>query len=184
MSRVASQPIAITKGVELKLSSDAIELKGPKGQLKQLINHQVQVKEESNETGSDSKVLTFSARNNSKSANAMAGTTRALVNNMLVGVTEGFSKNLELVGVGYRANVQGEKLVLSLGFSHPVEHLLPMGLTAETPTNTTIVLKCIDKQLLGQTAAEIRAYRPPEPYKGKGVRYANEKIVRKETKKK
>lgn len=181
MSRVAKQPVAIGKGVELKLTPQAIELKGPNGLLSQAIHNTVLVKEEDSE---GAKVITFAPRNNSKMANAMAGTTRALVNNMMTGVTEGFSRELELVGVGYRAKAQGKKLDLSLGFSHPVEYVLPEGVTAETPSNTSIVLKSINKQKLGQAAAEIRAFRPPEPYKGKGVRYKGEVIVRKETKKK
>ena len=137
----------------------------------------MEVKQEENQ-------LTFAARNGSKQARALAGTTRALVSNMVVGVSQGFEKKLQLVGVGYRAKAAGKSVNLSLGFSHPVDYDLPEGVTAETPSQTEIVLKSSDKQLLGQVAAEIRAVRPPEPYKGKGVRYADERVYRKEAKKK
>ncbi|MEH6468953.1 MAG: 50S ribosomal protein L6 [Porticoccus sp.] len=177
MSRIANNPVNIPAGVEVNLSDCEISVKGGKAALSIAINNNVEIKQEDN-------VLTFAPRDGSKQADAMAGTTRALVNNMVVGVTQGFEKKLQLIGVGYRAQSQGKKLNLTLGFSHPVEHQLPEGVTAETPSQTEIVLKSADKQLLGQVAAEIRAYRPPEPYKGKGVRYADEHVRRKEAKKK
>ena len=176
MSRIAKNPVNIPAGVEVNLSDSEISVKGGKAALSISINNNVEIKQEDN-------VLTFVPRDGSKQANAMAGTTRALVNNMVVGVTQGFEKKLQLIGVGYRAQSQGKKLNLTLGFSHPVEHQLPEGVTAETPSQTEIVLKSADKQLLGQVASEIRAYRPPEPYKGKGVRYADEHVRRKEAKK-
>ncbi len=177
MSRVAKNPVNVPAGVEIKLSGSEISVKGGKTALSISINDNVEIKQEDN-------VLTFAPKDGSKQANAMAGTTRALVNNMVVGVSQGFEKKLQLIGVGYRAQCQGNKLNLTLGFSHPVEYLLPEGVTAETPSQTEIVLKAADKQLLGQVASEIRAYRPPEPYKGKGVRYADEQVRRKEAKKK
>jgi len=141
------------------------------------VNSAVEVKQDDN-------VLSFVPRDGSKSAMALTGTTRALINNMVTGVVSGFEKKLELVGVGYRAQAQGNKLNLTLGFSHPVDHVVPEGISVETPSQTEIVIKGIDKQVVGQVAAEIRAYRPPEPYKGKGVKYADEIIIRKEAKKK
>lgn len=177
MSRVAKNPVNVPAGVEIKLSGSEISVKGGKAALSISINDNVEIKQDDN-------VLTFAPKDGSKQANAMAGTTRALVNNMVVGVSQGFEKKLQLIGVGYRAQCQGNKLNLTLGFSHPVEYLLPDGVTAETPSQTEIVLKAADKQLLGQVASEIRAYRPPEPYKGKGVRYADEQVRRKEAKKK
>ncbi len=177
MSRVAKAPVAIPAGVEVKLNGQDISVKGSKGELSRTINTAVVVKQEEN-------VLTFAAVESVAGANAQAGTARALVNNMVLGVSEGFEKKLQLNGVGYRAAAKGKVVSLTLGFSHPVEHQLPEGITAETPTNTEIVLKGSDKQLVGQVAAEIRAYRPPEPYKGKGVRYADETVRRKEAKKK
>ncbi len=177
MSRVANSPVEIPGGVTVNLSSDQISVKGGKGELNQAIHSSVEVKQ-------DDKVLTFSAKNGAKASRALAGTTRALVNNMVVGVSTGFEKKLQLIGVGYRAAVQGSKLNLTLGFSHPVEYVLPEGVKAECTSQTDIVLHSADKQLLGQVAAEIRAYRPPEPYKGKGVRYADEHVRRKEAKKK
>ena len=177
MSRIAKNPVTIPSGVEVKLSASEISVKGSKTTLAMPVNGDVEIKQEDN-------VLTFEPKDSSKKSNAMAGTTRALVNNMVVGVSEGFEKKLQLIGVGYRAQAQGKKLNLTLGFSHPVEFQLPEGVTAETPSQTEILLKAADKQLLGQVAAKIRAYRPPEPYKGKGVRYADEHVRRKEAKKK
>ncbi|WP_461482974.1 50S ribosomal protein L6 [Porticoccus sp.] len=177
MSRVAKNPVTLPAGVEVKLSPSEIIVKGGKSSLSLAISSNVEIKQDDN-------VLTFSAKDGSKQANALAGTTRALVNNMVVGVSAGFEKKLQLIGVGYRAQAQGNKVNLTLGFSHPVEYNLPEGVTAETPSQTEIVLKSADKQLLGQVASEIRAYRPPEPYKGKGVRYADEQVLRKEAKKK
>ncbi len=177
MSRVAKKPVAIPSAVEVKVNDDIIEVKGAKGQLQYTLHSDIQLVQEGNE-------LKVSARNGSKKANAMAGTTRALVNNMLTGVSQGFEKKLTLVGVGYRAQAQGQTLNLTLGFSHPVNYQVPTGIAVETPSQTEIVIKGVDKQQVGQVAAEIRAYRPPEPYKGKGVRYADEQIVLKEAKKK
>ena len=177
MSRVANSPVELPSGVEAKLSDSKIEIKGGKGSLEMDLNSQVEVNQDGN-------VLTFAAKNGSKFSKAMSGTTRALINNMVTGVSAGFQKKLQLIGVGYRVAVQGQKLNLTLGFSHPVEYELPKGIKAEAPSQTEIVLSGIDKQLLGQVAAEIRAYRPPEPYKGKGVRYADEHVRRKEAKKK
>jgi len=177
MSRVAKSPVAIPAGVEVNVASGQIVVKGPKGSLAQPIVSDVTVKVE------DGNVV-FAANGNSKFARAMSGTLRALVNNMVNGVSKGFERKLTLVGVGYRAQAQGEVLNLSLGFSHPVAHAIPKGITCETPSQTEILLKGADKQLIGQVAADIRAYRSPEPYKGKGVRYADEVVVIKETKKK
>ena len=177
MSRVANSPVELPKGVEIKLEADQISVKGGKGNLSMALNPDVTISQEDN-------VLKFEAANSSKGSKSLSGTYRALVNNMVVGVNEGFEKKLQLVGVGYRAQAKGKTLSLSLGFSHPVEYALPEGVEAETPSQTEIVLKAADKQLLGQVAAEIRAYRPPEPYKGKGVRYADEQVRRKEAKKK
>ncbi len=175
MSRVAKNPVSLPSGVKLTLEGQELSIKGGKGELSLTISKDVEVKEENN-------VLTFAS--NLKSSTAMAGTVRALVNNMVTGVTVGFEKKLQLVGVGYRAKATGKVLNLTLGFSHPVDYQLPEGVTAETPSQTDIILKSADKQLLGQVASEIRAYRPPEPYKGKGVRYADEQVKRKEAKKK
>lgn len=175
MSRVANNPVTLPSGVEVKLNGKDLTVKGGKGELQMTIVEGVDVQQEDN-------VLTFSAAN--KEAVAMSGTTRALVNNMVVGVSDGFEKKLQLNGVGYRAAVQGKKLNLTLGFSHPVEYELPEGISAEMPSQTEIIVKGIDKQAVGQAAAEIRAFRPPEPYKGKGVRYADEYVRRKEAKKK
>jgi len=177
MSRVAKKPITIPAAVDVKISGDAIEIKGAKGVLQSVIHNAVEIKQEDG-------ALTFAARGGSKEANAMAGTTRALVSNMVVGVTEGFVKKLTLVGVGYRAQMQGKSLNLTLGFSHPVNYSIPDGITIEMPSQTEVVVSGIDKQIVGQVAADIRAYRPPEPYKGKGIRYNDEVIVRKEAKKK
>ena len=178
MSRVAKSPVAIPKGVEVKLDeARRITVKGSKGELQHTIHEWVDVKQED-------EVLTFAANKDRQEAVALAGTTRAVINNMVHGVSEGFERRLQLVGVGYRAQAQGQKVNLTLGFSHPVEHPVPEGITVETPSNTEIVVKGIDKQLVGEVAAKIRAYRPPEPYKGKGVRYADERVIMKEAKKK
>jgi large subunit ribosomal protein L6 len=175
MSRVASNPVTLPSGVEVKLDGRDLSVKGSKGTLQLTVHEGVEVKQEEN-------TLTFAARN--KDSIPMSGTTRALVNNMVLGVSNGFEKKLQLNGVGYRCAVQGKKLNLTLGFSHPVVYELPEGISAETPSQTEIVVKGIDKQAVGQAAAEIRAFRPPEPYKGKGVRYADEHVRRKEAKKK
>jgi large subunit ribosomal protein L6 len=177
MSRVGKMPIVLPKGAEATIAADQITVKGPLGTLTQRLTGLVNVK-------NDNGTLTFEAANDSREANAMSGTLRALVNNMVNGVTKGFERKLTLVGVGYRAQAQGDKLNLSLGFSHPVVHLMPAGVKCETPTQTEILIKGVDKQRVGQTAAEVRAYRSPEPYKGKGVRYADEVVTLKETKKK
>ena len=177
MSRIAKYPVAVPDKVQVTVDKSKVVVKGPLGTLEQEIGREVVVKLE------DGKV-TFAAADDSKAANAMSGTLRATVANMVHGVKEGFSKKLNLVGVGYRAQAQGSKLNLSLGFSHPIVHALPEGVKAETPTQTEIVIKGVDRQRVGQVAAEVRAYKPPEPYKGKGVRYSDEKVVIKETKKK
>lgn len=180
MSRVAKANITLPDKVEIEIGTHQITVTGPKGSLTQHCNRLVAVKLAED----DKKVVSFQPAANDPSAWAQAGTVRALVNNMIKGVTVGFEMTLELVGVGYRAQAKPQSLTLSLGFSHPIEYTLPKGIHAETPNNTTIILKGIDKQLLGQAASEIRAFRPPEPYKGKGVRYAGELIVIKEAKKK
>ena len=177
MSRVASSPVEIPKGVEVTLQRNEIAVKGGNGNLLLKVHDAVEIKQNDN-------LLTFATRSNAKAAVAMTGTTRSLVNNMVLGVTQGFEKKLQLQGVGYRAAAKGKTLNLVLGFSHPIDYELPEGVTAETPSQTEIVLKCADKQRLGQAAAEIRAFRPPEPYKGKGVRYVDEHVRRKEAKKK
>ncbi|MBS0850100.1 50S ribosomal protein L6 [Citrobacter sp. JGM124] len=177
MSRVAKAPVVIPAGVEVKLNGQVISIKGKNGELTRTINDAVVVTHAEN-------ALTFAPREGFANAWAQAGTTRALLNSMVIGVTEGFSKKLQLVGVGYRAAVKGDAVSLALGFSHPVEHKLPAGVTAECPTQTEIVLKGADKQSVGQVAADLRAYRRPEPYKGKGVRYADEVVRTKEAKKK
>jgi large subunit ribosomal protein L6 len=176
MSRVGKSPIAL-QGAEVALSDERITVKGPLGTISQNGNRLVKVV-------NDNGTLKFEPVDESREANAMSGTMRALVANMVNGVTKGFERKLTLVGVGYRAQAQGDKLNLSLGFSHPVVHQMPEGVKAETPTQTEIVIKGINKQQVGQVAAEVRGYRPPEPYKGKGVRYANEVVILKETKKK
>jgi large subunit ribosomal protein L6 len=170
-------PITIPSGVTVTISGQDVNVKGTKGALDHTVHNAVEVMQGDN-------MLTFKAREGAANAIAHSGTVRALLNNMVTGVSEGFEKKLELVGVGYRAQAQGKKVNLTLGFSHPVEYELPEGVTAETPSQTEIVIKGIDKQKVGHVAAEIRAYRPPEPYKGKGVKYADEHIVRKEAKKK
>jgi large subunit ribosomal protein L6 len=177
MSRIANYPVVLPEKVEVTLSQSEIAVKGPLGTLTQKLSPNVKVQKVDNR-------IEFKATNNSNQANAMSGTLRALVANMVHGVSKGFEKKLSLVGVGYRAQAQGDKLNLSIGFSHPVVHLMPKGIKAETPTQTEIVIKGVDRQLVGQVAAEVRGYRSPEPYKGKGVRYLNEQIVLKETKKK
>ena len=177
MSRVAKMPIAVPAGADVAITAAAITVKGPLGTLVQPLNGLVKVE---NKDGT----LTFDVVNDSRESNAMSGTLRALVNNMVTGVTKGFEKKLTLVGVGYKAQAAGDKLNLSLGFSHPVAHSMPAGVTATTPTPTEILIKGIDRQQVGQVAAEVRAYRSPEPYKGKGVRYADEVVKLKETKKK
>jgi large subunit ribosomal protein L6 len=177
MSRIANYPIAVPKGVEVTLAGDTISVKGPLGTIARPADPNVEVKREGEQ-------ILCKAVGNSRHATAMSGTMRALVANMVTGVTKGFERKLSLVGVGFRAQAQGERLNLSLGFSHPVVHQMPKGVKVATPTQTEIVITGIDKQLVGQVAAEVRAYRSPEPYKGKGVRYANEVIVLKETKKK
>lgn len=177
MSRIANNPVALPSGVEVKLDGQHITVKGGKGSMEMDVHADVEVQQSNDE-------LTFAARNNGKQARALSGTTRALVNNMVLGVTNGFERRLQLQGVGYRAQAQGKKLNLQLGFSHPVEYQLPEGITVETPSQTEIVVSGLDNQLVGQVSAEIRAFRPPEPYKGKGVRYADERVRRKEAKKK
>jgi large subunit ribosomal protein L6 len=177
MSRVGKNPVALPKGVEATITQDQITVKGPLGTLSLSLHNSIAVVK-------DGEALKVNPANDSRDADAMSGTFRALVNNMVHGVTKGFEKKLNLVGVGYRAQAQGDKLNLSLGFSHPVVHQMPQGVKCETPQQTEILIKGIDKQLVGQVAAEVRAYRPPEPYKGKGVRYSDERVVIKETKKK
>ncbi|WP_158898465.1 50S ribosomal protein L6 [Burkholderia sp. L27(2015)] len=177
MSRVGKSPIALPQGAEVKLSAGQITVKGPLGTITQRQNELVKVIDESG-------TLKFEPANETREADAMSGTMRALVANMVSGVTKGFERKLTLVGVGFRAQAQGDKLNLSLGFSHPVVHQMPEGVKAETPSQTEILIKGIDKQKVGQVAAEVRGYRPPEPYKGKGVRYADEVVILKETKKK
>lgn len=177
MSRVAKIPVEIPAGVEITLNGTDVTVKGPLGTLTQYINALAVVERESNQ-------LLCKAANESREAKAMSGTARALLANMVTGVTKGFERKLNLVGVGYRAQAQGDALNLTLGFSHPVMHKMPTGVKMETPTQTEIIIKGTNKQQMGQVAAEVRAYRKPEPYKGKGVRYADEVVVLKETKKK
>src|SRR6056297_2295021 len=176
MSRIAKYPVKVPTGVDIKIDGDKLTAKGSQGTLSMPIHQDVVI-------GQEDGQLTFAPSESAKSW-AMAGTTRALVQNLVTGVSEGFTKSLEIIGVGYRAQAKGQTLNLSLGFSHPVDYELPEGVTAETPKNTIIVLKSADKQKLGQVAAEIRAFRPPEPYKGKGIRYGDEQVRRKEAKKK
>jgi len=177
MSRIASKPVEIPSGVEVNISGQSMSVKGKNGAMSMEVNNKVEVKQEDN-------VLSFNGREDVDGSVAMAGTMRSLVNNMVVGVSQGFEKKLELIGVGYRAQAQGNKLNLTLGFSHPVVYDVPEGITIDTPSQTEIVVKGADKQKVGQVSAEIRAYRPPEPYKGKGVRYSDERVIRKEAKKK
>ncbi len=174
MSRIAKAPIAVPSGIELKVDGAQVAVKGPKGTLTLQLHPGVSLVQEDSE-------ITVKPANDSDLP--MAGTFRSLINNLIIGVSQGFEKKLALVGVGYRAQVQGKNLTLALGFSHPVEYIAPEGITIEAPSQTEVVIKGCDKQRVGQVAAEIRAFRPPEPYKGKGVRYADEKVVRKEAKK-
>jgi large subunit ribosomal protein L6 len=177
MSRVAKEPVELPGGVEFNQSGSSVTVKGSNGTLSLKLNPEVELKQEDN-------ALRVLPRSGSRFATAMSGTTRALLANMVQGVSAGFEKKLELVGVGYRAQAQGKKLNLTLGFSHPIVYDVPEGITVETPSQTEILVKGADKQVVGQVAAEIRRYRPPEPYKGKGVRYSNERVVMKEAKKK
>lgn len=177
MSRIAKYPVELPKGVEASIQPGLITVKGPLGTLSQVLNGDVVVSQESDK-------LSFVVANETRAAKAMSGTLRALVANMVNGVSKGFERKLQLVGVGYKAQAKGKVLNLALGYSHPIDYELPEGVTAETPTPTEILLKSNDKQLLGQAAADIRGFRPPEPYKGKGVRYSDEVILRKEAKKK
>lgn len=177
MSRIAKNPVTLPAGVELKIAGQSVNVKGAKGQLSFDVHPSVEINQA--EAG-----LTFSPRDGSKQALALSGTSRALINNMVVGVSNGFQKTLLLQGVGYRASVSGKVLNLTLGFSHPIEYQLPEGVSAECTNQTTVVISGVDKQAVGQVAAEVRGFRPPEPYKGKGVRYADEYVRRKETKKK
>ena len=177
MSRVAKNPIAIPAKVEINLSADAIAVSGPLGKLIQPLTDAVKLAREGDS-------ITVAAANDSQHSRAMSGTMRALVANMVQGVSQGFSRKLNLIGVGYKAQAQGAALNLDLGYSHPINHKMPAGVTVETPSQTEIILKGADKQVVGQVAAQIRAYRKPEPYKGKGVRYADEVVIIKETKKK
>jgi large subunit ribosomal protein L6 len=177
MSRIGNLPLPLPKGVEVTIAADAVTVKGPLGALSQPLANNVRLKR-------DGETLVVEVADDSNEANAMSGTIRATLANMVAGVTKGFERKLALVGVGYRAQAQGDKLNLTLGFSHPVVHQMPKGIKVETPTQTEILIKGLDRQLVGQVAATVRAYRPPEPYKGKGVRYADEVIVLKETKKK
>jgi len=177
MSRIAKAPVVLPNGVEAQIADGVVSVKGSKGTLQLQLHTSVQVVNEDNQ-------LKFSARNNSKDAVALAGTSRALMQNMVNGVSKGFERKLDLVGVGYRAKAQGKSVNMVLGFSHPIDYTLPEGVTAETPSQTEIVLKSADRQLLGQVAAELRRFRSPEPYKGKGVRYSGEQVYRKEAKKK
>jgi large subunit ribosomal protein L6 len=177
MSRVAKAPIPVASGIDVKINGQDVTVKGPKGSMDVVVHSDVVVEQDGNE-------LRVKPAAESKAAWAMAGTMRALLNNMVVGVSGGFEKKLQLVGVGYRAQGKGKVLNLSLGFSHPIDYAVPEGITIDTPSQTEIVVSGCDKQKVGQVAAEIRSFRPPEPYKGKGVRYADERVLRKEAKKK
>ena len=177
MSRVANSPVEIPKGVETNVSDTEILVKGSKGNLRLELHDSVAV-------SCDGEILSISAKDGSRQANAMAGTFRSLINNMMQGVSVGFVKKLELQGVGYRAKAEGKKINITVGYSHPINYQLPEGVSADTPSQTEIVISGADKQLVGQVAAEIRDFRPPEPYKGKGIRYADERVFRKEAKKK
>ena len=177
MSRIAKYPVEMPKGVEASINDQEITVKGPLGSLTQALTGQVKIDLDSNK-------MTFAAADDSREAKAMSGTVRALVANMVTGVSKGFERRLSLVGVGYRAQAQGDSIKLQLGYSHDIVHPMPVGVKVECPTQTEVVLKGADKQRVGQVAAEIRAYREPEPYKGNGVRYVGEKVVIKETKKK
>jgi len=175
MSRIAKKPITVPSGIEIKISGNSVNVKGPKGTLNIDLHNTVSIAQNGTE-------LNLTPADDS--AMAMTGTMRSLVNNMVIGVKDGFEKKLQLIGVGYRAQAQGQNLNLSLGFSHPVVYAVPEGISVETPSQTEILVKGADKQKVGQVSAEIRAYRPPEPYKGKGVRYSDEYVIRKEAKKK
>lgn len=177
MSRIANKPVEIPSGVDVKISGQTVTVKGKNGEMSLDVNDKVEVSQEDN-------VLLFKGREGEPGSVAMAGTMRSLTSNMVVGCSAGFERKLELVGVGYRAQAQGKVLNLTLGFSHPVNYEVPEGITIETPSQTEIIVKGADKQVVGQVSAEIRAYRPPEPYKGKGVRYSDERVIRKEAKKK
>ena len=177
MSRIAKNPVVVPKGVEVVLNNSELSVKGPLGQISRKISPAVAVTVDGGE-------VRFAQIDGVENSKALSGTMRALVNNMVIGVSKGFERKLNLVGVGYRAQAQGDKLNLSLGFSHPVVHQMPVGIKVETPTQTEIVIKGVDKQVVGKVAAEVRAYRAPEPYKGKGVRYSDEVVTLKETKKK
>jgi len=176
MSRIASYPVKIPSGVEVNINGRTLNVKGSKGELNHEIHDLVTVTQEDG-------TLKVVANNSSKASRSLSGTTRAVAQNMVTGVSDGFERKLDIIGVGYRAAVQGKVLNLTLGFSHPVNFDIPEGITIETPTQTEVVVKGVDKQLVGHVAANIRAYRPPEPYKGKGVKYSDERIVRKEAKK-
>ena len=177
MSRIAKYPVTVPSGVEVKLNNGLLSIKGPKGRLEVNVHPKVKVSHEG-------QLIKVATNDDSTLADAMSGTTRALVNNMVLGVTKGFEKRMSIIGVGYRAAVQGKNLNLTLGYSHPVVYPIPEGITIETPSQTEIVVKGADKQMVGQVAADIRSYREPEPYKGKGVRYVDEHVARKEAKKK
>jgi large subunit ribosomal protein L6 len=177
MSRVAKNPVAIPDKVQVVLSAASIEVSGPLGKLSHALTDAVKLNREG-------EIITFVAANDSQHSRAMSGTTRALVANMVQGVSQGFTRKLTLIGVGYKAQAQGAMLNLELGYSHPINHKMPAGVTVQTPTPTEVILTGVDKQVLGQVAAQIRGYRAPEPYKGKGVRYADEVVQIKETKKK
>ncbi len=177
MSRVAKAPVTLPKGTSVTLNDRQVEVKGKQGSLSLRLHDLVELKEE------DGQIILFPVTE-SKEAWMHTGTMRSLINNFVQGVTEGFVKTLKLIGVGYRAQVAGNTLTLNVGYSHPIEFILPEGVSAETPSQTEIILKSSDKQKLGQAAANIRSYRPPEPYKGKGIRYSDEHVIRKEAKKK
>lgn len=177
MSRVANNPIAVPSGVEVKLSGQLVNVKGGKGTMDFEVHEEVAVTQEEG-------VLRVAARNASQKSRALSGTTRAVLNNIVTGVSKGWERRLVIQGVGYRAQAQGDKLNLQLGFSHPIEYQLPAGIEVQTPSQTEVVVSGANRQLVGQVAAEIRAFRPPEPYKGKGVRYSDERVRRKEAKKK
>jgi large subunit ribosomal protein L6 len=177
MSRIANSPVDLPKGVEVNIANGLVSVKGSNGSLDLQLHDLVDIVNEDNQ-------LKLSAKKKSKEAVAMTGTFRSLVNNMVVGVSDGFEKKLELIGVGYRAKAEGKTINLTVGYSHPIDYQLPEGITADTPTQTEILIKGADKQKVGQVAAEIRKFRPPEPYKGKGIRYSDERVFRKEAKKK
>ena len=177
MSRIAKEPVELPKGVEFKQNGNVVTLKGSNGELSLELNSEVELTQEDN-------LLKLAPRSGSRFATAISGTMRSIIANMVTGVSAGFERKLQLVGVGYRAKAEGKKLNLTLGFSHPVEYEVPEGISVETPSQTEIIIKGADKQKVGQVSAEIRSFRPPEPYKGKGVRYADERVILKEAKKK